>query len=160
MKDESEISRQARWQRKQRALGLCVLCSEPAHKGMRCEKHYKQHRISMRLRYVPKVRGRYVTKNDRLEGEEVKRDAGDGPAAALAKSRGGAAAAPAKSRGGSGEKSSSSSPRGRDARLNSSKETGSGRGKVSARDRARADPDPATAQKGSKKQARRSPRRT
>ena len=71
MKDDSEISRQARWQRKHRALGLCILCSEPAHKGMRCEKHYKQHRISTRLRYVPKVRGRYVTKNDRIEAEAV-----------------------------------------------------------------------------------------
>lgn len=58
-KDESEISRQARWQRKHRAMGLCVLCSKPAFKGWRCRKHYEQHKITMRLRYIPKVRGRY-----------------------------------------------------------------------------------------------------
>jgi hypothetical protein len=58
-KDDSQISRQARWQRKQRALGLCVLCSEPAFKGWRCRKHYELHKISMRLRYIPRVRGRY-----------------------------------------------------------------------------------------------------
>ncbi|MEW6270222.1 MAG: hypothetical protein AB1689_13105, partial [Thermodesulfobacteriota bacterium] len=58
-KDESQISRQARWQRKHRAMGLCVLCSRPAYKGWRCKKHYEQHKITMRLRYIPKVRGRY-----------------------------------------------------------------------------------------------------
>jgi len=58
-KDDSQISRQARWQRKQRALGLCVLCSEPAFKGWRCRRHYELHKISMRLRYIPRVRGRY-----------------------------------------------------------------------------------------------------
>jgi hypothetical protein len=58
-KDESQISRQARWQRKHRAMGLCVLCSRPADKGWRCKKHYEQHKITMRLRYIPKVRGRY-----------------------------------------------------------------------------------------------------
>lgn len=58
-KDESQISRQARWQRKHRAMGLCVLCSRPAFKGWRCKKHYEQHKITMRLRYIPKVRGRY-----------------------------------------------------------------------------------------------------
>jgi hypothetical protein len=59
LKDESQISRQARWQRKHRAMGLCVLCSRPAFKGWRCKKHYEQHKITMRLRYIPKVRGRY-----------------------------------------------------------------------------------------------------
>ena len=59
LKDESQISRQARWQRKHRAMGLCVLCSRPAYKGWRCKKHYEQHKITMRLRYIPKVRGRY-----------------------------------------------------------------------------------------------------
>jgi hypothetical protein len=58
-KDESQISRQARWQRKHRSMGLCVLCSRPAFKGWRCKKHYEQHKITMRLRYIPKVRGRY-----------------------------------------------------------------------------------------------------
>lgn len=59
LKPEHEISRQARWQRKHRAMGLCVLCSRPAYKGWRCKKHYEQHKITMRLRYIPKVRGRY-----------------------------------------------------------------------------------------------------
>jgi hypothetical protein len=149
LKDESEISRQARWQRKQRALGLCVLCSEPAHKGMRCEKHYKQHRISMRLRYVPKVRGRYVTRNDRLEAEEAKGGAGDHPAGA-----------PAKSRGSGGEKLPSRSPRGRAATSKNPKEPGSGRGEVSASNRATSSPKAATPDKSSKKRPRRSPRRT
>ena len=40
-------------------MGLCVLCSRPAYKGWRCKKHYEQHKITMRLRYIPKVRGRY-----------------------------------------------------------------------------------------------------
>jgi hypothetical protein len=53
------VSRQTLWQRKHRALGLCVVCSEPAYKGWRCVKHYEQHKIVMRLRYIPRVRGRY-----------------------------------------------------------------------------------------------------
>ncbi len=57
--NEPKISRQALWQRKHRALGLCVLCSLPAYKGWRCEKHYEAHKIAMRLRYTPTKRGRY-----------------------------------------------------------------------------------------------------
>ncbi|MBM4247153.1 MAG: hypothetical protein FJ148_25730 [Deltaproteobacteria bacterium] len=66
-KDESQISRQARWQRKHRAMGLCVLCSRPAFKGWRCRKHYEQHKITMRLRYIPKVRGRYKVSGSTTE---------------------------------------------------------------------------------------------
>lgn len=66
-KDESQISRQARWQRKHRAMGLCVLCSRPAFKGWRCKKHYEQHKITMRLRYIPKVRGRYKVSGSTAE---------------------------------------------------------------------------------------------
>jgi hypothetical protein len=40
-------------------MGLCVVCSEPAYKGWRCVKHYEQHKINMRFRYIPRVRGRY-----------------------------------------------------------------------------------------------------
>ncbi len=58
-KKKSGVSRQTLWQRKHRALGLCVVCSEPAYKGWRCVKHYEQHKIVMRLRYIPRVRGRY-----------------------------------------------------------------------------------------------------
>jgi len=58
-KKKTGVSRQTLWQRKHRALGLCVVCSEPAFKGWRCVKHYEQHKIVMRLRYIPKVRGRY-----------------------------------------------------------------------------------------------------
>ena len=58
-KKKTGVSRQTLWQRKHRALGLCVVCSEPAYKGWRCVKHYEQHKIVMRLRYIPKVRGRY-----------------------------------------------------------------------------------------------------
>jgi hypothetical protein len=58
-KNKTGVSRQTLWQRKHRALGLCVVCSEPAYKGWRCVKHYEQHKIVMRLRYIPKVRGRY-----------------------------------------------------------------------------------------------------
>ena len=58
-KKKTNVSRQTLWQRKHRALGLCVVCSEPAYKGWRCVKHYEQHKIVMRLRYIPKVRGRY-----------------------------------------------------------------------------------------------------
>jgi len=58
-KKTGKVSRQTLWQRKHRAMGLCVVCSEPAYKGWRCVKHYEQHKITMRLRYIPKVRGRY-----------------------------------------------------------------------------------------------------
>jgi hypothetical protein len=58
-KKKTNVSRQTLWQRRHRALGLCVVCSEPAYKGWRCVKHYEQHKIVMRLRYIPKVRGRY-----------------------------------------------------------------------------------------------------
>jgi hypothetical protein len=58
-KKKDGVSRQTLWQRKHRALGLCVVCSEPAYKGWRCVKHYEQHKIVMRLRYIPRVRGRY-----------------------------------------------------------------------------------------------------
>jgi len=58
-KKKTGVSRQTLWQRKHRALGLCVVCSQPAFKGWRCVKHYEQHKIVMRLRYIPKVRGRY-----------------------------------------------------------------------------------------------------
>lgn len=58
-KKKAGVSRQTLWQRKHRALGLCVVCSQPAYKGWRCVKHYEQHKIVMRLRYIPKVRGRY-----------------------------------------------------------------------------------------------------
>lgn len=72
-KDESQISRQARWQRKHRAMGLCVLCSRPAYKGWRCKKHYEQHKITMRLRYIPKVRGRYKVGGTALSETASKR---------------------------------------------------------------------------------------
>lgn len=58
-KKKGQVSRQTLWQRKHREMGLCVVCSEPAYKGWRCVKHYEQHKITMRLRYIPKVRGRY-----------------------------------------------------------------------------------------------------
>lgn len=58
-KKKGQVSRQTLWQRKHREMGLCVVCSEPAYKGWRCVRHYEQHKITMRLRYIPKVRGRY-----------------------------------------------------------------------------------------------------
>src|SRR6185369_12709763 len=58
-KKKETVSRQTLWQRKHREMGLCVVCSEPAYKGWRCVKHYEQHKIVMRLRYIPRVRGRY-----------------------------------------------------------------------------------------------------
>ena len=88
-KDESQISRQARWQRKHRAMGLCVLCSRPAFKGWRCKKHYEQHKITMRLRYIPKVRGRYKVSGTSTETATKRKTAK--PARATAK-----AAKPAK----------------------------------------------------------------
>jgi hypothetical protein len=54
-----QVSRQTLWQRRHREMGLCVVCSEPAYKGWRCVKHYEQHKINMRFRYIPRVRGRY-----------------------------------------------------------------------------------------------------
>jgi len=84
-KDESQISRQARWQRKHRAMGLCVLCSRPAFKGWRCKKHYEQHKITMRLRYIPKVRGRYKVSGTTAETATKRKSAK--PAAAKTTAR-------------------------------------------------------------------------
>jgi hypothetical protein len=56
---KQQVSRQTLWQRRHREMGLCVVCSEPAYKGWRCVKHYEQHKINMRFRYIPRVRGRY-----------------------------------------------------------------------------------------------------
>jgi hypothetical protein len=58
-KKSAQVSRQTLWQRRHREMGLCVVCSEPAFKGWRCVKHYEQHKINMRFRYIPRVRGRY-----------------------------------------------------------------------------------------------------
>ena len=58
-KKSAQVSRQILWQRRHREMGLCVVCSEPAYKGWRCVKHYEQHKINMRFRYIPRVRGRY-----------------------------------------------------------------------------------------------------
>jgi len=58
-KKSPQVSRQTLWQRRHREMGLCVVCSEPAYKGWRCVKHYEQHKINMRFRYIPRVRGRY-----------------------------------------------------------------------------------------------------
>lgn len=46
------MTRQRRWQLKQRALGLCVLCNLPTFKAHRCRLHYHRHleRIRRRLR--------------------------------------------------------------------------------------------------------------
>ena len=51
------ISRQARWQRKHRTMGLCIQCSRKVFHSWRCRKHYELHTLKQRLRYVPK-RGR------------------------------------------------------------------------------------------------------
>jgi hypothetical protein len=56
---QAPVSRQTLWQRRHREMGLCVVCSEPAFKGWRCVKHSEQHKINMRFRYIPRVRGRY-----------------------------------------------------------------------------------------------------
>ena len=117
-KKKEGVSRQTLWQRKHRALGLCVVCSEPAYKGWRCVKHYEQHKIVMRLRYIPRVRGRYDVggggefleaarkANQRLEAK---------PSAAAAKTAAigsGAAKASARSKtGGVGRKSAARSLR-------------------------------------------------
>jgi hypothetical protein len=59
------ISRQGLWQRKHRAIGLCVSCSRQVFRGCRCKRHYELYAVKQRLRYVPK-RGRYgdVTERD------------------------------------------------------------------------------------------------
>jgi hypothetical protein len=37
-------SRQAEWQRRHKALGLCILCSQQRFKNDRCVKHYEANR--------------------------------------------------------------------------------------------------------------------
>ncbi len=69
LKEPGTLSRQALWQRKQRELGLCVLCSEPAFKGWRCVKHYEKHKTLMRERYQPTVRGRYKLRSEEERAE-------------------------------------------------------------------------------------------
>ena len=58
-KKSGAVSRQTLWQRRHRAMGLCIACSEPIYKGWRCARHYEKHKIAMRFRYIPRVRGRY-----------------------------------------------------------------------------------------------------
>lgn len=58
-KPDSTVSRQTLWQRKHRAMGLCSLCSRSVFKGSRCKEHYERHKLAARMRYIPKVRGRY-----------------------------------------------------------------------------------------------------
>jgi hypothetical protein len=62
---EAPISRQARWQRKHKAMGLCIQCSRKVFRSWRCKKHYELYAVKQRLRYVPK-HGRYgdVTEKD------------------------------------------------------------------------------------------------
>lgn len=71
-KEPGQLSRQALWQRKQRELGLCVLCSEKAFKGWRCVKHYEKHKTLMRERYTPSIRGRYKLKSEEERAEAKK----------------------------------------------------------------------------------------
>ena len=71
-KEPGTLSRQALWQRKQRELGLCVLCSEKAFKGWRCVKHYEKHKTLMRERYQPTVRGRSKLKSEEERAEAKK----------------------------------------------------------------------------------------
>jgi len=88
-KKKDSVSRQTLWQRKHRALGLCVVCSEPAYKGWRCVKHYEQHKIVMRLRYIPRVRGRYDVGGSMEFLEAAQRAARRGKAKGPALSAGG-----------------------------------------------------------------------
>jgi len=69
---EAPISRQARWQRKHKALGLCIQCSRKVFRSWRCRKHYELYAVKQRLRYVPK-RGRYGDVTDKELRAELKR---------------------------------------------------------------------------------------
>ena len=71
-KAKTEISRQARWQQKQHAMGLCVSCGRPTYRGWRCQRHYELHEIKARLRYAADVRGRYRDVTDRMLHERLR----------------------------------------------------------------------------------------
>jgi len=69
---DARISKQARWQRKHRAMGLCVLCSRPVFRGWRCQRHYELNNLKERLRHPAKVRGRYRDVTDKLLQQRLK----------------------------------------------------------------------------------------
>jgi hypothetical protein len=71
-KAKAQVSRQARWQRKHRAMGLCALCSQPVFRGWRCKRHYELHQVKERLRHPAKVRGRYRDVTDRMLRDRLK----------------------------------------------------------------------------------------
>jgi hypothetical protein len=71
-KTKEQISRQARWQQKQRAMGLCIACSRPAYRGWRCQRHYELHQLKARLRYAASVRGRYRDVTNKMLRERLK----------------------------------------------------------------------------------------
>jgi hypothetical protein len=71
-KADTGISKQALWQRKHRAMGLCVLCSRPVFRGWRCRQHYELNHLKEQLRHPAKVRGRYRDVTDKLLRRRLK----------------------------------------------------------------------------------------
>jgi hypothetical protein len=61
MKKKSTVSRQRRWQIRQRAKGLCILCGEPAVTKTFCLRHAISARERERQRLGCKRRFRSIT---------------------------------------------------------------------------------------------------
>lgn len=63
--DEKEVSRQLQWQRRNEAMGLCVICGkEPIHRAKRCEVHWEKNREAARLRYEKRVSERKLAQEE------------------------------------------------------------------------------------------------
>jgi hypothetical protein len=73
MKTAPPISRQARWQHKHKAMGLCIQCNRPVFRALRCRKHHNLCALKRRLSYVPKRRGRYGDVTEKALRAKLKR---------------------------------------------------------------------------------------
>jgi hypothetical protein len=70
---DPSISRQARWQRKHKAMGLCIQCSRKVFRSFRCKRHYELHALKQRLRYAATKRGRQGGVTDELLRARIKK---------------------------------------------------------------------------------------
>jgi hypothetical protein len=78
-KSDPPISRQAQWQRKHKAMGLCTMCSRKAFRSLFCRKHYELRRLKQRLCYSPTRRGRKGGFTDAILRARVKELSGSSP---------------------------------------------------------------------------------
>jgi hypothetical protein len=72
-KPDLPLSRQALWQRKHKAMGLCIQCSRRVFRSFRCKRHYELHKLKQRLRHPASKRGRQGGVTDELLRARIKK---------------------------------------------------------------------------------------